>query len=111
MGISPAAVGETQMTTEDLIAKTIKLIESRDGYSYDPAVVRSIIEAGKLPDGTVFRGANDQNGIIAYSDRFEVRKNGELVQTIPMTEAAREESLMIHASNASRKGHAMGCPK
>ena len=94
--------------TNELIARAIREIESRPGYNYNPKIVETIISAGSLPDGTVFMGSAETTAVVYFSDRIEQIKDGVVLKTMPMTDAAREGALIVHAKNASRKGHAVG---
>ena len=95
-------------TTANLIARAIREIESRPGYTYDPKIVESIISAGSLPDGTVFMGSHETTAIVYFSDRIDQIKGGVVLKSMPMTDAAREGALVMWAKSKSRKGHFVG---
>lgn len=93
--------------TNELIARTIREIESRPGYNYDPKIVEQIIAAGELADGTVFLSSS-KGDVTYFAAEIRLIKDGKIVQTMPVTEQTREAALIAHAKNASRKGHMVG---
>jgi hypothetical protein len=98
---------DEEMTKQEMIYKVNKAITSQSGYSYNPAIVTAIIEAGTIPEGHILSSRCDQ--VAKYENgNVNVYTKDILTKSLKAEGATLEAALMTYATGASRLGISMG---
>jgi hypothetical protein len=95
------------MNKDEMIAKTVEMIESQSGFAYNKQIVIDTINAGTIPDGTVLYDDGENKLVIEGNDLINYL-NGSKVKATAMVGEAFDNVLMMYASNQSRLNTKIG---
>jgi hypothetical protein len=102
------------MEKQEMIDKVEGMIKSKAGYSYDPQIVRDVINSGVIPAGTVLGHAGADTLVWGFLGTISrINAAGETVSMDGPSEQITEGALMTYAHNEATKGRgaSMGSPR